>query len=82
MTGPRKETVGDTKAPRVPDGSEVTGMVPVGSSNGNSCSQADFGLSAPDLNPELHSNGRRAGELKMRPHGFTLQALSVFLAAL
>lgn len=59
MTGPRKETVGDTKALRVPDGSEVTGMAPVGSSNGNSCSQADFALSAPDLNPELHSNGEQ-----------------------
>lgn len=63
-------------------GPEVTGMVPLGSSNGNSCSQADFALSASDLSPELHSKGRRAGELKMRPHGFTLHPLSVFLAAL
>lgn len=59
MTGPRKETVGDPKALKVPDGPEVTGMVPLGSSNGNSSSQADFGLSAPDLNPELHSNGEQ-----------------------
>lgn len=32
---------------------------------------------APVLNPKLHSNGR-TGELQMRPHGFTLQQLSLF----